>query len=299
MEDEKPGSGAFGRRHFLAAGAAGLAALGAGAAFAETGQPEKYTWDEPGAGKRFAGQTVLITGATSGIGAATARAFAAEGASVMFCGRRVNLGEEVEAGIRAKGGEATYMRADVREPDQVQAFAEACVERYGGIDIGFNNAGIAGPAGSYADAKLDGTDSYHDVMKTNVDGVFYAMQHEIPVMLKKGKGIIINTASMLGSKGSAGVGPYSATKHAVIGLTRSAALLYTRQNLRILSISPGPVDTPLMRAGGNDLSRVAAANPSGRLATPEEIAEMVLVLAAPHSGFLNGEDVKVDGGASA
>ncbi|MFN3233688.1 MAG: SDR family NAD(P)-dependent oxidoreductase [Alphaproteobacteria bacterium] len=287
------------RRRFMVAGAAGLAALGAGAALAETGKPGTYSWEQEGNAGRFAGKSVLITGATSGIGAATARAFAAEGANVMFCGRREALGAEVEKGIRDAGNEATYMRADVRENDQVKAFADACVDRYGGIDIGFNNAGIAGPAGSYADAALDGTDGYHDVMKTNVDGVFYAMRHEIPVMLEQGHGIIINTASMLGSKGSAGVGPYSATKHAVVGLTRSAALLYTRQNLRIVSISPGPVDTPLMRAGGNDLSRVAAANPSGRLATPEEIAEMVLVLAAPHSGFVNGEDFKVDGGASA
>ena len=187
------------RRGFLVAGAAGLAALGAGAALAETGGPEKHTWQYADARKRFTGKTVLITGATSGIGAATVRAFAAEGASVMFCGRRENLGAEVEAGIRDRGGEATYMRADVREADQVKAFAEACVERYGGIDIGFNNAGIAGPAGSFPDAKLDGINGYHDVMKTNIDGVFYAMQYEIPVMLKQGAGIIINTASILGS----------------------------------------------------------------------------------------------------
>ena len=137
-------------------------------------------------------------------------------------------------------------------------------------------------------------------MRTNVDGVFYAMRYELPLMREQGHGIIVNTASMLGSKGSPGVGVYSASKHAVVGLTRSAAQLHARQGLRILSISPGPVDTPLLRrAAGDNMAAVAAANPSGRLATPDEIAEMVLMLAAPQAGFVNGEDVKVDGGASA
>ena len=288
------------RRRFLAAGAAGLAAVAAGSAIASTSEPETHSWQHEDARHRFSDKTVLITGATSGIGAATARAFAAEGAKVFFCGRRRELGKEVETEIRGAGGEATYMRADVREDDQVEAFVKGCLEQYGGLDIGFNNAGIAGPSGLYGELSLSGTGGYHDLMSTNIDGVFYAMRHELPVMREQGHGIIVNTASMLGSRGGPGVGVYSASKHAVIGLTRSAAKLYAGQNIRILSISPGPVDTPLMRrATGGDLSRVAANNPSGRLATPAEIAEMVLVLAAPVSGFVNGEDVKVDGGASA
>ena len=162
LDDEVDGQQAVDRRHFLVAGAAGLAALGTGAALAETGTPEKHTWQYANARKRFAGKTVLITGATSGIGAATARAFAAEGASVVFCGRRTELGAAVELGIRADGGEATYMRADVREEAEVKALVEACVEKYGGVDIAFNNAGIAGPSGSYADLAIDGVEGYHD-----------------------------------------------------------------------------------------------------------------------------------------
>lgn len=287
------------RRHVLKAGAAGLAALAAGAAAAQTSVPASYPWQGGGERQRFKGKSVLITGATSGIGEATARAFAAEGAKVFFCGRRENLGNAVAASIREAGGEAAYMRADVREDEQVAAFVAACKERYGGPDIAFNNAGIGGPVGNYSDMALDGTDSYHDVMKTNLDGVFYAMRHEIPLMLAQGHGVIINTASMLGSTGSPGIGPYAASKHGVLGLTRSAGRRHAKENLRVLTISPGPIDTPLLRRGGNNLDAIAASNPTGRVGRPEEVAAMVLNLAAPESAYITGEDYKIDGGASA
>lgn len=290
------------RRRLLTGGAAGLAALAmsAGSAGANTKVPEQYSWQRDKSIGRFAGKVVLITGATSGIGKSTALAFAAEGAKVFFCGRRVQLGEQVAAGIRMAGGEATYMRADVREEPQVKAFIDGCVATYGGIDIAFNNAGIEGPVGAYDAIALDGTNSYHDVLATNLNGVFYAMRHELPVMRAGGGGVIISTASIAGSTGTPGMGAYTAAKHGVLGLTRSAAMVHGRENIRALTISPGGTDTPLFRrAVGNDMSRAGRGNPSGRVAQPEEIAAMVLSMAAPEAGYVNGADIIVDGGATA
>lgn len=302
MTDGQDDGAAIGRRQLLTGGAAGLAslaALAATGAAASTKVASSFPWQDGDNDGRFKGKIVLITGATSGIGEATARAFAGSGAKVFFCGRRVELGESVAASIRDAGGEATYMRADVREEPQVEAFAAACVDKYGAIDIAHNNAGIGGPVGHYGAIPLKGLQSYDDVISTNLNGVFYAMRHEIPVMLEQGHGIIINTASMLGSKGIGVLGPYSAAKHGVIGLTRSAALLHARDNIRILTVSPGPIDTPLLRRGGGDPKAMGRGNPSGRVGEAEEVAAMVMMMAAPEVGFLNGEDIKIDGGASA
>jgi len=302
MSNHDDDSTDVGRRQVLtggAAGLAGLAALAATGAAASTKVASTFPWQNGKSDGRFKDKVVLITGATSGIGEATARAFAGSGAKVFFCGRRVELGLAVAASIQKAGGEATYMRADVREEPQVEAFIKGCVEKYGAIDIAHNNAGIGGPVGNYGAMPLKGDQSYSDVIDTNLNGVFYAMRHEIPVMLKQGHGIIINTASMLGSKGIGPLGPYSAAKHGVIGLTRSAALLHARDNLRVLTISPGPIDTPLLRRGGGDPKLMGRGNPSGRVGEPEEVAAMVMMMAAPEVGFLNGEDIKIDGGDSA
>jgi len=249
---------------------------------------------------RFQDKVVLITGATSGIGKATAQAFAQEGAKVVFCGRRRTLGAEVAAGINADGRKATYIHADVREVDQVEALIKGCMDLHGRIDIAHNNAGIAGPFGAYDTISLDGLEGYYDTMRTNVDGVFYAMRFEIPIMVEQGGGVIVNTASMLGSTGAGGSGVYSSSKHAVIGLTQSAALANAKHKVRCVSVSPGPVDTPLMqRATGGNLAAVAAGNPSGRLAKPSEVANLVMALSTPEASYINGSDVKIDGAASA
>jgi NAD(P)-dependent dehydrogenase (short-subunit alcohol dehydrogenase family) len=166
---------------------------------------------------------VLITGATSGIGKATAYAFARQGAKVLFCGRRKELGEQNAREIEALGGQAAFMRADVRNEEEVRNLVNACVQRYGRIDIAFNNAGIEAPPKTVADLSLA---EWTNVMNTNLTGVFLGMKYQVPVMLKQGSGCIVNTASVGGHRGFAMIGPYGASKAAVIQLTRVAALEY-------------------------------------------------------------------------
>jgi NAD(P)-dependent dehydrogenase (short-subunit alcohol dehydrogenase family) len=285
------------RKKFLANSGAGLASLVMGggllAGSAKAVQPSA------GRQRRFEEKVVLITGATSGIGEATAKAFASEGASVFFCGRREELGREVETAIRQAGGEATYMPADVRYEDQVKAFVESCMETYGRVDIAFNNAGIEGNPSAIDEMPMEGESGYHDVFKTNVDGVFYAMKYELPIMREQQSGVIINTGSVLASRGSGSYAPYSASKHAVKGLTRSAAP-NARDGIRVVTISPGGTRTDMMRRiMGGSLENAGRNNPMGRLAEPEEIAAMVMNVSMPEASYLNGEEIRVDGGSSA
>ncbi len=286
-----------GRRRFLASGGAGLAGLALGAGLGAS--PGASASDEKISG-RYHGKVVLITGATSGIGEACARAWAREGARVFFCGRRAELGEQVQERIRADGGEATYMRADVRDQEQVRAFVEACLEHYGGLDIAFNNAGIEGPRGGLDEVSMDDDGGYRDVMRTNVDGVVHGMRYQIPVMRERGSGIIVNTGSMLSHRGSDFAGAYAGSKHAVIGLTRSAAAREAANGLRVFSISPGGVETELLRRFlGGSLEGAGQHSPLGRLIQPREIANALLHLTATDAMLLNGDDVRLDGASSA
>lgn len=288
-----------GRRRFLTGSAAGLAglALSSSGLGGAVNSAAAQTRDSS---ERYAGKVMLITGATSGIGAATARVYARHGAQVFFCGRREELGKEVEAGIREAGGEATYMQADVRENAQMKAFVAKCQDTYGAINIAFNNAGIEGPMGDLDSIALEGTNNYHDVFRTNTHGVFHAMRHEIPVMRAQGSGVIVNTASMLAHSGSASAGAYAASKHAVIGLTRSAAKQEVANGIRVISISPGSVRTDLLRRfRGGSLEGADENHPMGRIAEPEDIAQVVLNLTAPEATYLNGDDIRIDGTQSA
>ena len=251
---------------------------------------------------RYRDSVVLITGATSGIGEATAHAYARQGAKVFFCGRREELGKEVEKAIREFGGEATYMRADVREEDQLAKFVSNCVEVYGGIDIAFNNAGIIGPLGGMDDFAVGGTGGYDDVIRTNVRGVYMAMRYELPVMRKAGKGVIVNTGSSLAHSGSPDMGAYAASKHAVIGLTRSAAAREAGNGIRIISVSPGGTRTNIFGTTTGERSLMVGGGgrmPMDRLAEPGEIAAVVLSVTAPECIFLNGDDVRADGASTA
>lgn len=292
--DQEPAPNTSSRRRFLTLGSAGLAGMMAGAPSMAAKADERS-----GQSRRFDGKVVLITGATSGIGEATAWAFAEEGARVFFCGRRRARGEEVAERIREAGGDATFMQADVRDETQMEAFVAACVERYGRLDVAFNNAGIEGPGGTLANIDMDGEQGYADVMRTNVDGVFFAMRHELPVMREQESGVIINSGSVRASIGSATHAAYSASKHAVLGFSLSSAKANAQYGIRVLAISPGPVDTALLsRMSGGNIEPMREENPLG-VAEPRQIAEAVLNLAAPTSSFMTGANIRVDGGSTA
>jgi NAD(P)-dependent dehydrogenase (short-subunit alcohol dehydrogenase family) len=234
------------RRQMLRGAATGLLTAAtvhstfAPGALASTQNPIQPAAGRANSNGRFKDKVVLITGATSGIGKATAYAFARQGAKVLFCGRRKELGEQNAREIEALGGQAAFMRADVRNEEEVRNLVNACVQRYGRIDIAFNNAGIEAPPKTVADLSLA---EWNNVMNSNLTGVFLGMKYQVPVMLKQGSGCIVNTASVGGHRGFAMIGPYGASKAAVIQLTRVAALEYADKNIRINSISPGAVDT--------------------------------------------------------
>lgn len=282
-------------RRTLIAGGAGLAALAAQSAAAADLKTPPESASALSSHGRFAGKVVLITGATSGIGRAAARAFALEGAKVMFCGRREGLGREVEAEIRAAGGEATYRRADVRVEADVAALVDACVQTYGGLDIAFNNAGIAGRAGDMG-AAFDWA-VHNDIMATNLEGVVRCINHQVPALKARGGGSIINTASVMGYVGSGPVMSYALSKAGVLSLTRSAALQLASDNIRVNAVSPGPIDTPMM--GGGAAQASGARTPAGRAGQPAEIAHAVMYLADSAASYVTGEDLRVDGGVRA
>lgn len=289
------------RRRILIGGAsvAGVATtLLAGRAQANTQKPPAAATSPAKAKGKFAGKVVLITGATSGIGEGTAYAFAREGAKVFFCGRGENLGKQVETKIKDFGGETTYMQADVRREEDVKAFVDRCVKKYGRIDIAFNNAGIVNP--DFVKIHQQKTEDFLDTMNTNALGTFLSMKYEIPYMLKQGGGVIINTASVSSHRGFSELSPYSASKHAVASLTKVAALEYAQNNIRVSSISPGGVDTPMLRYArakrGVSFEEGSKGIPIGRTNTVEEMARAVMFLASDDATGFHGSLVDVTGG---
>ena len=289
----------FSRRQAISLGAVGAAGVAAAVAQGKKVQAQSKPLSQPEINPdgRFANQVVLITGATSGIGEATARAFAAEGATVHFCGRRQELGQQVAQSIVDAGGKATYQPADVRNEEEVKAFIDGCVERYGTIDVAFNNAGIESAPKTIAEQTFE---DWENVMNTNARGVFLSMKYELPVMLNSGGGAIINNSSVSGHVGFGTISPYSASKHAVISLTKVAALEYADKNIRVNSISPGAVDTPMLRralaAWNTDFETVAQDYPIKRIVASEEIARGVMWLASAEPIAVIGTDLDATGG---
>jgi NAD(P)-dependent dehydrogenase (short-subunit alcohol dehydrogenase family) len=250
----------------------------------------------------FEKKTVLITGGTSGIGKATALAFAKEGANVIVSGLRVEEGEQVAREITSTGGGALFVQTDVIREDDIIALIEKTVATFGGLHIAFNNAGVEGQFGLLTTEQS--VEHYHQICDVNIRGVLLSMKHEIPAILRSGGGAIVNNSSTGGHIGLPGASVYVASKFAVIGLTKTAALEFAKQGVRINSVSPGPIQTEMFdRAfgkGETDIKRtIASQTPINRIGMPEEIASAVLWLSSPGAAFTTGQDIIVDGGYTA
>lgn len=242
-------------------------------------------------------KVALVTGGTSGIGKTTAIAFGNAGAKVVLSGRREQEGEETADLIRRSGGESLFVRSDVSSEADVKALIEKTVEQYGRLDCAFNNAGIDPSSKPLHEQSVEDFDK---LMAINVRGVFLCMKYEIQQMLTQGGGVIVNNSSMGGLIAFAGIGPYHASKHAVMGLTRSAALDYAKQNIRINAVNPGMIATEMMdRLANGNPEQMASIVPMGRLGQPEEIAATIVFLCSDAASYITGQPLVVDGGYTA
>jgi NAD(P)-dependent dehydrogenase (short-subunit alcohol dehydrogenase family) len=239
---------------------------------------------------------VLITGALTGIGRATAFAFAREGARVVVSGRREQEGKKIEKELRELGAEVEFVKTDVRHDDDVRALIDKTVARFGRLDIAVNNAGTEGLRGLVTEQTAE---SYAATFDTNVLGVLLSMKHELRVMLPQGSGSIVNISSTYGSVGAAGASVYVASKHAVEGLTKSAALEVAGTGVRVNVIAVGATDTGMLtRFTSTDENKEALVStvPLKRLATPEEIAQVIAFVGSAKASYMTGSSIPVDGG---
>lgn len=247
----------------------------------------------------FKGKVVLITGGTAGIGRATAIAFAERGANVVISGRREAEGAESVALIEKAGGTGLFVRGDVAIESEIEAMVAKTLERFGKLDFAFNNAGVGGQGRGTMTAPAD---IYDQIMNINVRGVFFSMKHQLPAILQAGGGAIVNNASVLALRPSANSPIYSASKAAVVGLTKSAALEFAPKGVRINAICPAIIETDLTeQIRGDEKSRayMLSRHPVGRFGNSEEVAASVLYLCSPEASFITGVALPLDGGFAA
>ncbi|MFY8216798.1 MAG: SDR family NAD(P)-dependent oxidoreductase [Chthoniobacterales bacterium] len=253
----------------------------------------------------FEGKSVVVTGAAGGIGAAAAAAFATAGANVLVVDRSEESGQQTVEKILADGGSARFQTGDVANEESVAEYVAKAVEHFRGIDVFFNNAGIEGkivPVVDYA------AEDFDRVIAVNLRGMFLGMKHVLKVMLPAKSGSIVNNASVSGLRGAAGMCAYIASKHGILGLTKTAAIEVASSGVRVNAICPGPIETRMMHSieeltspgdPGKVATQVLARNPTGRYGTPEEVAQTVMFLASPAASYINGVALPVDGGRMA
>jgi NAD(P)-dependent dehydrogenase (short-subunit alcohol dehydrogenase family) len=249
-------------------------------------------------GSLMEGKVAIITGGGSGIGRATALAFAQRGVSTVIADILVEEGEQTVQMIRATGGKAVFSKTDVSQPGEVEAMVNQAVDTFGRLDYAFNNAGIEGVQAPTAEFPLE---KWRQVIDVNLTGVWLCMRYQIPHMLKQGQGVIINNASILGKVGFANASAYVASKHALLGLTKTAAIEYATQNIRVNAICPAFIETPMLERGGlttnpEIMKMIVGLHPMKRLGTVEEIASAVIWLCSDEASFVTGHSMLIDGG---
>jgi NAD(P)-dependent dehydrogenase (short-subunit alcohol dehydrogenase family) len=243
-------------------------------------------------------QVVLITGALTGIGRAAALAFAKAGNRVVVSGRREEAGQELATELRGLGAEAEFIRADVRHESDVRALIDQTLTRFGRLDAAVNNAGTEGHPGPVTEQSAD---SYAETFETNVLGTLLSMKHELRAMLAQGSGSIINISSTYGHLGARGASVYSASKHAVEGLTKSAALEVAGSGVRVNAVAPGPTETAMLdrfTGSAERKAQMAAGVPMQRIGEPDEVADAIVFIASDRSSFTTGQVLAIDGGKS-
>ncbi|GAB3812141.1 SDR family NAD(P)-dependent oxidoreductase [Pontibacter rugosus] len=245
--------------------------------------------------QQFNGKVALVTGASSGIGKATALQYAREGASVVVSDVQEDKGQEVVEEIKQFGGKAIFVKADVAKPEDCENLVKQTVKQFGQLNIAFNNAGIGGEAAPVGDMSID---NWHKVIAVNLSSVFYCMKYQIQQMLQNGGGAIVNNSSILGQVGFANSAAYVASKHGVVGLTKNGAIEYGAQGIRINAVGPAFIKTPLLAdAGMNEdtFKMLAGLHPIGRMGESEEVAELVVWLSSDKASFVTGAYYAVDG----
>lgn len=244
----------------------------------------------------FTGKVAIVTGGGSGIGQASAILYASLGTKVVVADLNETGGQQTVAAIKNRGGDAIFVKTDVSNPANCESMVAAAISQYGKLDIAFNNAGIGGESNAVADMSIGG---WNHIIAVNLNSVFYCMKYELAEMLKNGKGAIVNMSSILGKVAFANSAGYVAAKHGVIGLTENAAVEYASKGIRINSVGPGFINTPLLTSAGIDdavKKQLCLLHPIGRLGESGEVAELVVWLTSDNASFITGAYYPVDGG---